>query len=114
MPALPFTFEDLKNAKPFDAERASAESKTDPAVANPRAAQNFLVGKMNQLRDNLGSTDGLIDLGMSINPGLRYVDMASRFFGGPSVSEGFKQGVTQPAGDERSGQTEIVLPPMPF
>lgn len=114
MPSLPFTFEDLKNAQPFDPERTSAESKTDPAAANPRAAQNFLVGKINQLRDNLSSTNGLIDIGMSINPGLRYVDMASRFFGGPSVAEGFKEGVTQPTGDERSGQSEIVLPPMPF
>ena len=114
MPSLPFTFEDLQNAKPFDGERASAESKTDPAIANPRSAQNFLVGKINQLRDNLSSTDGLIDLGMSLNPGLRYVDMASKFFGGPGVAEGFQQGVTQPVGDERSGQSEIVLPPMPF
>ena len=114
MPSLPFTFEDLRNLKPIDTERASAESKTDPTAANGKTAQNFLLSKINQLRSNLGSTEGVIDVGMSLNPGLRYVDMASKFFGGPGVAEGFKQGVTQPVGDERSGQSEIRLPPMPF
>ena len=116
MPALPFTFEDLRSANPFDGARATdaTQKSADPANANPKAAQNFLASKLNQLRDNVNSADGLIDLGMSINPGLRYVDMASRFFGGPSVADGFKAGVTQPVGDERSGQSEIRLPPMPY
>ena len=116
MPSLPFTFEDLRNLNVADTKAASDEiaSSVDPTVANGRAAQGFLASRLNQLKDNMSTADGLIDVGMSINPGLRYVDMASRFFGGPSVADGFRAGVTQPVGDERSGRSEIVLPPMPF
>ena len=117
MPSLPFTFEDLKNADPFDSNRTVdvANKSADPTAAGSVGGpQGFLTKKINQLKDSVNSTEGLIDLGMSINPGLRYVDMASKFFGGPGVAEGFKQGVTQPVGDKRSEQSEIRLPPMPF
>ena len=116
MPSLPFTFEDVRNANPFDPNRTTdtVQKSEDPAVANQNAAQGFLTKRLNALRDSMNSTDGLIDLGMAANPVLRYVDMASKFFGGPGVADGFRDGVTQPVGDERSGQSEIRLPPMPY
>ena len=116
MPSLPFTFEDVVNANPFDPNRTgdTVQKGADPAVANQGAAQGFLAKRLNQLRDKVNSTEGLIDLGMAINPVLRYVDMGSKFFGGPGVAKGFQDGVTQPVGDERSGRSEIRLPPMPF
>ena len=116
MPSLPFDFEDVRNANPFDKNRTTdtAQKSADPAVANQNAAQGFLAKRLNQLRDNLNSTDGLIDLGMAANPVLRYVDMAHKFFGGKGVAAGFRDGVTQSINDERSGQSEIRLPPMPY
>ena len=116
MPELPFTFKDLQNLNIADQKRVSNEAATsvDPTEANRVAAQGFLANRINKLKDNLSTADGLIDAGMAINPVLRYTDMASKFFGGPGVAEGFQQGVIQPVGDERSGQSEIRLPPMPF
>ena len=80
MPSLPFTFEDLRNLNVADTKAASDEisASVNPASANGIAAQGFLASKLNQLKDNMSTADGLIDVGMSINPGLRYVDMASR------------------------------------
>ena len=116
MPELPFTFKDLQNLNVADQQRAGKEvaSSVDPMVANGMSAQGFLANRINKLKDNFSTADGLIDAGMAINPVLRYTDMASKFFGGPGVAEGFQQGVIQPVSDERSGQSEIRLPPMPF
>ena len=110
MPSLPFTFEDLKNLNPADMQRAADESDVDPTAANNMGAQKFLTGKINQLKDNISSADGLIDVGLAMNPVTRYTDMASKFFGGPGVAEGFKQGVTH-TGERGS---KVILPPMPF
>ena len=116
MPELPFTFKDLQNLNVGDQQRAAKEasSSVDPTAANGMSAQGFLANRINKLKDSLSTAEGLIDAGMAINPVLRYTDMASKFFGGPGVAEGFQQGVIQPVGDERSGRSEIRLPPMPF
>jgi hypothetical protein len=109
MPSLPFDFEDLKNANAFDADRTvdTANKAADPTAAGTVGGpQAFLTKKLNQLRDNMNSTDGLLDLGLSINPVTRYTDMASKFFGGPGVQEGFTKGTTM-TGDVR-------VPRMPF
>ena len=42
------------------------------------------------------------------------VDGLSKATGGPGLKKGFEQGVVQEKGDPRSGQYDIVLPPMPF
>ena len=44
MPSLPFTFEDVRNANPFDPNRTTdtVQKSADPAVANQNAAQGFL------------------------------------------------------------------------
>ena len=111
MPSLPFTLEDLKSLDiNAEAAKAKANKQNTPEV-NP---QEFLGEKINKLKETYSNADGLIDVGMSINPVLRYTDMASKFLGGPGVAEGFKDGVTQPINNERSGQSEIRLPPMPF
>ena len=106
MPSLPFTFEDLRNLDPADTERASAESKTDPTAANNMTAQNFLVNKLNKLKDSMSSADGLIDVGLAMNPVTRVVDMGAKFFGQPGIQEGFTKGTTM-TGDVR-------VPRMPF
>ena len=96
MPSLPFTFEDLKNLNPADSKKVSSEgaSAVDPTTANDMAAQNFLVKKISDLKDNLSSSDGLIDIGLSLNPITRATDMASKFFGGPGLHKGFVDGTT--------------------
>ena len=97
MPSLPFDFEDLKNANPFDADRAvdTAHKAADPTAAGTVGGpQAFFTKKLNQLRDTMNSTDGLIDLGLAYNPVTRGVDMASKFFGGPGIQEGFTKGTT--------------------
>ena len=48
------------------------------------------------------------------HPVLGIVDGISKATGGPGLKEGFQDGVIQETGDPRSGQYEIVLPPMPF
>ena len=105
MPSLPFTFDDLRNLD-VDTERASAESKPDPSAANNMTAQNFLVGKLNKLKDSMSSSDGLIDVGLAMNPVTRVVDMGAKFFGQPGIQEGFTEGTTM-TGDVR-------VPRMPF
>ena len=110
MPSLPFTFDDLRNLKPADMQRTAKESEGDPTAANRMTAQNFLVGKLNKLKDSMSSSDGLIDVGLAMNPVTRVVDMGAKFFGGKGVAEGFKDGITHETGTRR----DIVLPPMPF
>ena len=103
MPSLPFDFEDLRNADPFDSDRTvdTVHKSADPASAGTVGGpQAFLTKKLNQLRDNMNSTDGLIDLGLSLNPVTRGIDMASKFFGGPGIQEGFTKGTTM-TGDVR-------------
>jgi len=48
------------------------------------------------------------------HPVLGVVDAVSKNTGGPGLKKGFQDGVVQETGDPRSGQYEIVLPPMPF
>ena len=107
MPSLPITFKDLQNLD-IPAQVAGQKDKTpkSPQV-DP---QEFLSNAVDGVKKRFGSSEGLIDTGLAINPVTRYVDMASQFFGGPSVAEGFKQGVTH-TGERGS---KIVLPPMPF
>ena len=101
MPSLPFTFEDLRR---LDIPKQAAEAETMPIPqTDPQA---FLGNAVEKVKQQLGTAEGLIDTGLALNPVTRTVDMASKFFGGPGVAEGFKEGVTQ--GDE------IVLPRMPF
>ena len=114
MPSLPFTFDDLRNLKPADMQRTAKESEGDPTVANGMTAQNFLVGKLNQLKNNMSSADGLIDVGLAMNPVTRVVDMGAKFFGAKGIQEGFQDGVIQPVGDERSGRAEVRIPPLMF
>ena len=114
MPSLPFTFEDLVSLNPADKMRAAKESDVDPTAANNMKAQNFLVSKLNNLKENMSSSDGLLDVGLAMNPVTRGVDMASKFFGGPGIVQGFKDGVVQPVGDERSGRSELRIPPLMF
>ena len=107
MPSLPITFKDLQNLD-IPAQVAAQGNKT-PEVpqVDPQA---FLANAVDGVKERFGTSDGLIDTGLAINPVTRYVDMGSKFFGGPGLAEGFKQGVTQETGTSR----EIVLPPMPF
>ena len=109
MPSLPFTFEDLRKLD-IPAQAAAAEASDTPQV-DP---QEFLGNAVDRVKKQFGTTDGLIDTGLAINPITRVVDMGSKFFGGPGVAEGFKQGVIQEVGDPRAGRSQIVLPPMPF
>ena len=107
MPSLPITFKDLQNLDiPAKVAAQGNETPEAPQV-DPQA---FLANAVDGVKERFGTSEGLIDTGLAINPVTRYVDMASQFFGGPSVAEGFKQGVTQETGTRR----EIVLPPMPF
>ena len=111
MPSLPFSFEDLRN---LDIPKQAAEAKVESIDAPQINPQEFLGNAVDKVKQQFGTSEGLIDSGMTLNPVLRYTDMASKFFGGPGVAQGFKDGITQPVGDERSGQSEIRLPPMPF
>ena len=107
MPSLPITFKDLQNLD-IPAKVAGQEQKTpDMPQVDPQA---FLANAVDGVKERFGTSDGLIDTGLAINPVTRYVDMASQFFGGPSVADGFKQGVTH-TGERGS---KVILPPMPF
>ena len=103
MPSLPFTFNDLKNLDIPKQVEGAKESPTQLPEVDP---QQFLRNAVDEVKGQLGTAKGLIDTGLAINPVTRYVDMGSKFFGGPGVAEGFKDGITK--GDE------IVVPPMPF
>ena len=110
MPSLPFTFEDLVSFNPGDKARLAKETDVDPTAANNMKAQNFLTSKLNNLKDSLSSADGLLDAGLAMNPLTRGADMASKFFGGPGIVEGFKDGVIQETGTRR----EVRVPPLMF
>ena len=106
MPSLPFTFDDLVNLNVADPERAAAEPEAQ-SVNNPvKNAQGFLRGRLGQLKDQMSSADGLIDVGLAMNPVTRVVDMGAKFFGQPGIQEGFTKGTTM-TGDVR-------VPRMPF
>jgi hypothetical protein len=107
MPELPFTLEDLTNWNPVDEQRLAKESKPDMSQMNPmNNAQRFLKSKMSELKGHMSSAEGLIDVGYAMNPVTRIVDMGSKFFGGPGLTEGYKQGTTM------TGQVRV--PPAPF
>ena len=107
MPSLPITFKDLQNLDiPAKVAAQGNETSNKPQV-DPQA---FLANAVDGVKERFGTSEGLIDTGLAINPVTRYVDMASQFFGGPSVAEGFKQGVTH-TGERGS---KVILPPMPF
>jgi hypothetical protein len=107
MPSLPFTFEDLQNLNVTDSQRIADESNPDMSMHNPgNRAQSFLKGKLGKLKDSMSSTDGLIDLGLAMNPVTRALDMGDKFFGGEGVHKGFVDGTTM-TGDVR-------VPPMVF
>ena len=108
MPSLPFTFKDLQE---LDIPKEAAKNS---AINTEIEAQNFLANAVDRVKKQFGTTEGLIDTGLAMNPVTRYVDMTSQFFGGPGVSEGFRDGVTQEVGDPRSGQSIVRVPPMPF
>ena len=102
-PSLPFTFNELKN---IDIPKQVDETKGAQTQLPEVDPQQFLRNAVNEVKTRFGTADGLIDSGLALNPVTRYVDMTSKFFGGPGVAEGFKEGVTK--GDE------VVVPPMPF
>ena len=107
MPSLPFTLEDLQNLNVADSSRTAEESKPDMSMHNPmNRAQSFLKGKLGKLKESMSSTDGLIDLGLAMNPITRTLDMADKFLGGEGVHKGFVDGTTM-TGDVR-------VPPMQF
>ena len=107
MPSLPFTFKDLQN---LDIPAKVAAQNTETIDTPQVDTQAFLNNAVESVKKRFGTTEGLIDTGLAINPATRYVDMASKFFGGPGLAEGFKQGVTH-TGERGS---KVVLPPMPF
>ena len=107
MPSLPFTFEDMRNLNVADQQRAANEAEADMAMHNPMSrAQSFLKGKLGQLKGSMSTADGLIDVGLAMNPVTRVVDMGAKFFGQPGIQEGFTKGTTM-TGDVR-------VPRMPF
>ncbi len=73
--------------------------------------QQFLADRIEALSDP--KTYETLLLGR-VNPILGLADVASKKMGGEGVAEEFKKGITQEKGDPRSGQYDIVLPPMPF
>ena len=107
MPNLPFTFNDLQNLDIPAKVAAQGNETPDAPQVDPQA---FLDNAVDGVKERFGTREGLIDTGLAINPVTRYVDMASKFFGGPGVAEGFKQGVIHETGTRR----DVVLPPMPF
>ena len=73
--------------------------------------QKFLADRIEALKTPEGYETFLFG---RAHPVLGLADAASKAMGGPGVAESFKRGVTQEKGDPRSGQYDIVLPPMPF
>jgi len=100
MPSLPFTFDDLVNLNPADKMRAAKEADVDPTAANNMKAQNFLTSKLNNLKESFASSDGLLDVGLAMNPVTRGVDMASKFFGGAALLTGTMGGAAAAGTDE--------------
>ena len=107
MPSLPFTFEDMRNLNIGSAQDAADEAESEMGMHNPmNRAQSFLKGKLGSLKESMSSADGLIDVGLAMNPVTRVVDMGAKFFGQPGIQEGFTEGTTM-TGDVR-------VPRMPF
>ena len=107
MPSLQFTFDDLVNLDVANQQRASQEAKPDMSMANPmNKAQSFLKSRIGKIKEDMSSADGLIDVGLALNPVTRVVDMGAKFFGQPGIQEGFTKGTTM-TGDVR-------VPRMPF
>ena len=101
MPSLPFTFDDLRKLD-IPAQAAETSAPEMPQV-DPQA---FLGNAVDRVKEQFGTTEGLIDTGIAINPVLRAVDMGAKFFGQPGIQEGFTKGTTM-TGDVR-------VPRMPF
>ena len=116
MPSLPFTFNDVNSrlsdlSKSIDNRAEGTAPETSEMAGN---AQSFLSDRINDIKNQFGTTEGLIDTGLAMNPLTRAVDMGSKFFGGPGLVQGFRDGVNQPVGDERSGRSELRIPPLMF
>ena len=106
MPSLPFTFEDMRNLD-ISTQSAADEAEANVDMHNPmNRAQSFLKGKLGRLKDSMSTADGLIDVGLALNPVTRVIDMGAKFFGQPGIQEGFTKGTTM-TGDVR-------VPPSPF
>ena len=101
MPSLPFTFDDLRKLD-IPAQAAESSAPEMPQV-DP---QSFLGNAVDRVKEQFGTTEGLIDTGLALNPVTRAVDMGAKFFGQPGIQEGFTQGTTM-TGDVR-------VPRMPF
>lgn len=130
MPSLPFTYEDLRNhadtADPLTAPMLGAVGSIDgyggiaakilnkrqrsnpvlPTVLPKIDPQEFLDNAVSRVKKQLGSTEGLIDTGLALNPVTRVVDMGAKFFDQPGIQEGFIKGTTM-TGD-------VNVPRMPF
>ena len=85
--------------------------------------QQFLATKIKKLRDTNGDKSNNEAGEQSafesavlghVHPLLGIADFASKAMGGEGVIKEFKKGVVQEKGDPRSGDYDIVLPPMPF
>tara|TARA_R110002049_G_scaffold298710_1_gene488603 strand:- start:295 stop:633 length:339 start_codon:yes stop_codon:yes gene_type:complete len=112
MPSLPFTFNEINSrlsdlSKRIDNRAEGAAPETGEIVGN---AQSFLSDRINDIKKQFGTTEGLIDTGLAINPLTRTVDMGSKFFGGKGLAEGFKDGVIHETGTRR----EVRVPPLMF
>ena len=73
--------------------------------------QKFLADRIEALSTPEGYSTFLFG---RTHPILGVADAASKMMGGEGVAKEFQKGVTQEKGDPRSGQYDIVLPPMPF
>ena len=102
MPSLPFTFDDLRKLD-IPAQAAEASAAPEMPQVDPQA---FLSNAVDKVKEQFGTTEGLIDTGLALNPVTRAVDMGAKFFGQPGIQEGFTQGTTM-TGDVR-------VPRMPF
>ena len=93
MPSLPFTFDDLRKLD-IPAQAAETSAPEMPQV-DPQA---FLGNAVDRVKEQFGTTEGLIDTGLAINPVLvKLVDQ----YGcqvlcqtNPGIQEGFTKGTT--------------------
>ena len=99
MPSLPFDFDDVRNAThPSDI----LSKKHEDAFSGP---QEYLNKKIDDVKKNM-NVSGAIDVGLSLNPVTRIVDMGSKFFGGKGIHKEFVDATTK-TGDVR-------VPPLMF
>ena len=111
MPSLPITFKDLQN---LDIPARVAAQKNQTPEMPQIDPQAFLATAVENVKKQFGTTEGLIDTGLAINPVTRAIDMGAKFFGAKGIQEGFQDGVIQPVGDGRSGRSEVRIPPLMF